>query len=624
MQANPRSISDLFNSQIRYVVPMFQRQYVWQRDPQWQTLWEDIAEKAELQREGKPSTAHYLGALILEGVRPSSPREVKRFLVIDGQQRITTLQILICAIRDVARARDWASIDRQLTRYVENADQDVMERPEEERFKLWPTTLNRAAFCSIVTAGSRGAVEAAHPIIRRPRRKVAEPRERLVEAYLYFASTVEEWLKGYAEAAQESAAFALLQALNNDFAVVEISLSEGDDSQEIFYSLNSQGRPLSQSDLLRSLVFMRAEKQKVDRDRLFDTYWSTFETLFWSAEIKRAGRAYTRLDLALRFFLTAKTGALVDARRVSEEYRRWIAVNPEQYGSVEAELADLARYADVFKHYEDQNAGLLPADDRRRVFAALDLGSVVPLLMYIELDSGLDRVAISRCFGALESFFVRRAFVGFESEGLNRVVPEIISRLRRSDDREDALIGWLTSGSGSTRSWPSDDEVVEAALTREIGTALRLSTRRLLLERLELSLRGAKSEDPHPPASLQIEHVMPQSWAAHWPLDGELIDSNFVQNPHQAPPEVASRIRRRSNLVQTLGNLTLVNQFLNPAASNRPFLEKKTEYEHSVLRLNRHFERMDDWDEQRIEERGRLLAAALCRLYPRPDPGRSA
>ena len=105
MKANPRSLDALFNSQLRYVVPMFQRLYVWQETPQWATLWEDIIEKAELQLRQVRSNAHYLGAVIIEGVRPSSPREVKRFLIIDGQQRLTTLQLVLCAHRDYSRKK---------------------------------------------------------------------------------------------------------------------------------------------------------------------------------------------------------------------------------------------------------------------------------------------------------------------------------------------------------------------------------------------------------------------------------------------------------------------------------------------------------------------------------------
>lgn len=112
MQANPRTLDTLFNSQLRYVVPMFQRLYVWTENPQWTTLWEDVTEKALLQLRGETTNPHYLGALIIEGVRPSSPREVKRFLVIDGQQRLTTLQLLLCAFRDISRKNDWKTLDR--------------------------------------------------------------------------------------------------------------------------------------------------------------------------------------------------------------------------------------------------------------------------------------------------------------------------------------------------------------------------------------------------------------------------------------------------------------------------------------------------------------------------------
>ena len=259
MQANPQSLDALFNSQLRYIVPMFQRLYVWQQIPQWETLWEDIVEKAELQLKRITSNAHYLGAVIIEGVRPSSPREVKRFLVIDGQQRLTTIQLLLCAYRDFVRKNDWTTLDRTTSRYLENADPDVMEHPEEERFKVWPTTLNRDVFRGIIGAGSRTAVETQNPVIRKPRRRRPEPRSSVVEAYLYFAGSIEKWVSEASVrtgSSEENCAFALLQAIQQDFSVVEITLSEGDDSQEIFYSLNSQGRPLSQSDLLRSLVFM--------------------------------------------------------------------------------------------------------------------------------------------------------------------------------------------------------------------------------------------------------------------------------------------------------------------------------------------------------------------------------
>jgi hypothetical protein len=448
---------------------MFQRLYVWTETPQWATLWEDITEKADLQLSGTRSNAHYLGALIIEGVRPSSPREVKRFLVIDGQQRLATLQLLFCAYRDLARKNEWKTLDRATTRYLENADPDVMEHPEEELFKLWPSTLNRDIFRKVLSAGSLTSVEAQFPLIRLRRKRKPEPRSNLVEAYLYFSKAIEGWIVQTTERSGKSGqdcAFALLQALQQDFCVVEISLSEGDDSQEIFYSLNSQGRPLSQSDLLRSLVFMRAEKEKVDRDALFDDYWSNFETDFWSTEVKRGGRTYSRLDLGLRFFLIAKTGELVDARRVNEEYRRWVTVQPPQYASVRDELADFSRYGEAYRRYESAVPSMLPSTDLRRVLMDFDVSTALPLILYLELDAGLSETQVGDCLFIIESFIARRGLTGEETKEYNKLFVEVVGSLRGvpATQVKDALCKKLLSGGGSTRRWPADDAVIESAI----------------------------------------------------------------------------------------------------------------------------------------------------------------
>lgn len=627
MQANPRTIDALFNSQLRYVVPMFQRLYVWEENPQWSTLWEDVVEKAYLQLAGTKTNPHYLGALIIEGVRPSSPREVKRFLVIDGQQRITTLQLLLCSFRDLARKNDWRTLDRAMTRYLENSDADVMEKPEEEVYKVWPTTLNRDVFRAIVSAGSSAEVEKRFPLIRLPRRRKPEPRSNLVEGYLYFARTIQAWITQTATKAKkpaEDCAFALLQALQQDFCVVEIALSEGDDSQEIFYSLNSQGRPLSQSDLLRSLIFMRAEKENQDRDQIFKDYWSKFETPFWSAEIKRAGRTYSRLDLGLRYFLMAKTGAMVDARRVNEEYRQWIGATPKRYESVRDELADLARHGAAYERYEGATPAGLPSTDLRRVIIDLDVSTVTPLVLYLELEAGLDATQVGDCLAVVEAFIARRAFMKEENKEYNKLFVEVIGSLKgvQPIGVRSALSQKLLSGGGSTRRWPTDAELVEYAISKAVFEPQRSTVLRLVLERLELALRGKKTEGHDIPAGLQIEHVLPQTWDSHWLLNGIKIPANVAKFPFLAKEELkelAEPIRQRNLQLQSLGNLTLLNKYLNPAASNGSFESKRIEYQHSVLRLNRYFDGLTTWDEGAIAERGRKLGELLCRVWPRPD-----
>lgn len=629
MQANPRTIDDLFNAQSRYIVPMFQRLYVWGEDPQWRTLWEDLIEKAALQLDEKKTNAHYLGALIIEGVKPTSSREVKRLLVIDGQQRLTTLQLLLCAFRDYSRSKEWKTLDRTTTRYLENADADVMEKPEEEVFKIWPTQLNREVFSNIIMAGSQEAVWAKYPLIKLPRKRKYESRPNLVEGYFFFHRKIGEWIaeevvrrEGKSD---EDCAFALLQAIKQDFCVVEISLSDGDDSQEIFYSLNSQGRPLSQSDLLRSLIFMRAEKENADRDQLFADYWGKFETPFWSLEVKRGGRSYSRLDLALRHFLSVKKAELVDARRVNEEYRQWIGSSTPRYASVRDELADFSRYADVFATCESATGTNLKSSDIIRVVRDLDVSTAIPLLMFLQLEAQLSPDQLADCLNVMQSYVVRRAFVGLETKEYNKMFLEVIAEISkaRGDAVLPALRAKLLQGRGATRAWPSDEQIMDTAKRRPIYRELKQPALRLILERLELGLRGKKSEDEDIASDLQIEHVMPQKWWSHWQINGQTVKRDLANYWHVPPlsdeeKDLVEPARVRAGVIQSLGNLTLLNRYANPAASNGAFDLKLGEYRNSVLRLNRYFDKADSWDEGAIEKRGCELAQLFCKLYPRP------
>lgn len=626
MQPSRKSVEDLFNPQVRYVVPMFQRKYVWQQDPQWQNLWEDIEEKANFRLSGKTTHPHYLGALIVEGVRPVSGNEVTRMLVIDGQQRLTTLQLLLCALRDIAKEKNWNALDKRLTRLLENSDQDVMDNPDEEKFKIWPTTLNRDVFSTIITAASAEVVESNFPLIHLRRRKYPEPRSNLVSAYAYFRKQCAAWLEGSATQngrSEESCAQLLLQSLNGDFFVIHLSLSEADDAQEIFYSLNSKATPLSQSDLMRSLIFMRAEKEREDKDKIFADYWSKLETDFWSTETKRGGRTFSQLDVGLRNFLSAKTASLVDARRASEEYRIWISATPPRFSSVRAELDDLIRHCELFEQYESAPENL-PSTDFRRVLRDFDVSTAMPLVLYLSLDAALNPHELGQALYLVESFIVRRAILGDENKEYNKLFVEVVSAIHNFAGSElvEALRLKLLAGGGTTRRWPGDADILERVITGSLYNGLRTKVLRLILERIELHKRGVKSEDQNVAPALTIEHVMPQRWGTNWPLQDTIIPDDVVANPWMAHGEMAAKadaVRERNAKIQTLGNLTLLNNRANPAAANFDFARKKQEYEHSVLRMNREFFAKSTWDENSIAIRSRELGQLICQIWKRPD-----
>jgi len=368
---------------------------------------------------------------------------------------------------------------------------------------------------------------------------------------------------------------------------------------------------------------MRAEKEKLNRDAIFNDYWSKFETDFWSTEVRRGGRSYSRLDLGLRFFLMAKTGEMVDARRVNEEYRRWVGAQPPRYGSVRDELEDFSRHAEEYRYYESAASYALACTDLRRVLMDFDVSTALPLVLYLKLDAGLYEQQLANCLGVVESFIARRAFVGDETKEYNKLFVEVIGSLRGvlAGDVCAALRKKLLSGGGTTRRWPTDDEVVEAALSRAIYRAMATPALRLVLERLEVRERTKKSEGLEIPPGLQIEHVLPASWADHWPLVGKAVPASVVVFPHLAKDDLAEfpdRIRARNAQLHTLGNLTLLNKYLNPAASNGSFDTKRVEYRHSVLRLNRYFDETTAWDEEAITRRGKMLGRALCEIWARP------
>jgi hypothetical protein len=433
MQPSKMTIEGLFNSQIRYIVPMFQRKYVWQEDPQWQNLWEDIEEKVDFRIKGETTHPHYLGALIVDGVKKVG-NEVGRMLVIDGQQRLTTLQLLLCAFRDLAVKNRWSALDKRLSRLLENPDQDIMDEPDVEKFKVWPTTLNRDVFSGIVVARDAETVSNKFPIIKLPRKRKPETRSNLVEGYFYFGNRIEGWLNEAASKfgkSTEDCAQNLLNSLNESFFVIHLSLEDSDDAQEIFYSLNSKATPLSQSDLMRSLIFMTAEKEKKDKDKIFADYWSKLETDYWSYEIRRGGRQYSRLEIGMRHFLTAKTGQLLDARRISEEYRQWITVEPPRYENIVDELSDLIAHCEYFRKFDSAPSDL-PSTDFKRVVRDLDASTAMPLVQFIALESGLSESQQNECFQIIESFLIRRAIVGAENKEYNKLFPEVVGTLSGS------------------------------------------------------------------------------------------------------------------------------------------------------------------------------------------------
>jgi hypothetical protein len=303
MKPYTRSIIELFDGKRRYLIPLYQRQYAWKVAPQLELLWEDIERAvARLAADRQQATPHFMGAMVLSQIKTFG-KQVQAFEVIDGQQRLTTFQILLAALRDVAEANK-SDYHAEIDKYLSN--DGVMETPEVERFKLWPSLTDRRAFVRMVDpAADLGKISAAPD----DEDGVVRPA---VAAQAFFKARIEEhviWEGAFDQFRMEK----LFEALKDGLAVVSIELEGGDDPQTIFETLNSRGVELSAGDLMRNFIFQRAkglgqQDGSLKIDELYTKHWLPLDRWFWREPDTRGRQTMPRLDWLLVDHLSMKRG----------------------------------------------------------------------------------------------------------------------------------------------------------------------------------------------------------------------------------------------------------------------------------------------------------------------------
>lgn len=626
MQANPRKLLDLFGITLRYVVPIFQRHYVWTKDVQWEALWEDIEEKLIDRIEKRKTSSHFMGALILDQARKESTKEVGRFIVIDGQQRLITIQLLVTALRDIAHESGFDNLSTAINRYILNPDPELMQDSQVEIYKMWPTQFNREVFCKVINAGSYSNVQKLFPTIRKKYARKPTPKDRLVEAYEFFSNKIKGIILTKENVlSAEEVILEIYGVLKDDLEVVEILLSENDNSQEIFHSLNSQGKPLTQSDLLRSFVFMRAEKSTENRDELYENYWKYFEEEFWDRQVRRGNQWSTNLDVVTRIFLSSKKGYPVDSKRVHLEYKSWITLD-RPYENVENELAEFNRYGKRYRYLVEAQSKKDEFSDFTQRLKSWDTSTIYPLIIYLLEESKLELTDLKSCFDDLESFIVRRIICGKQTKEYNIYFLEISRMLREEGASHRRLRKYLLQGGGDTRGWPDNAEFTNSWHNRKLYNSLSSQQIVTILKMIEDKIRSSKSETITINQA-SVEHIMPQSWSDNYRLDGQIIASEMTRDWFFSKDDekialwekIKEKVTTRNRLIQTIGNLTIVTQPLNSALSNGPFDSKKNELLNSSLMLNRYFHNILNWDEDAITERANYLLKYALNIWQYPS-----
>jgi alkylated DNA nucleotide flippase Atl1 len=564
VRAVETSLQELLEGSKQYQVPLYQRTYSWQR-AQLERLWEDVA-KLAADRVQEPAATHFVGSVVLAPSPGNGPAGVAQYLVVDGQQRLTTLSVLLIALRDHQAETDGPGHrDRINEQFLINKWKDG-----QQRLKLSPTQADRPAYlaCLDSTPDAGGT-------------------DRIGSAYRFFRSR----LQAIDDPDDPSDIQHLEDAIISGLSLVSVTAQGGDNAYRIFESLNNTGLKLSQGDLLRNYLFMRLPTRS---EIVYQSLWlpmqaqldtDHLEQLFW-------------LDLAQSNPRVKQTEIYAGQQKRLETIRN--------EAGIEEEVARFARLAAVFRLILDPVQEKDPEVARRlRRLNEWGATTVRPLVLHLlhRRDRGsASSGQVAQALQYVESFLVRRLLVGRATNGLNRILMAAVTEMPADVPVDEAVRRYLSTG---RKSYAADAELQAGIRSIPFYLNGRPHQRALVLRWLEESYG---SKEPVDPAHLTIEHLLPQTPTQAWRdmLREDLEEGEVLEEIYEA-------------LLHTLGNLTLTGY--NAPLSNKPFAEKRAKLAVSGLEMNKDIAGQGRWGRPQIMARADALAARARELWPGPVSG---
>ncbi|GAA6995720.1 DUF262 and DUF1524 domain-containing protein [Helicobacter pylori] len=539
----------------QFVIPIYQRVYSWEKE-QCEQLWDDIIKTGG----NDQMNGHFIGSIVFvqDDIYTTNHNEL---LIIDGQQRLTTITLLLTALRNYLNDEDefLEKFSRQKiqNRYLINSDDK-----DDKRFKFILSEPDRDTLLSLIDEN---------------RRKPSEPSSKIMENFKLF----EEWIRKNTN--QLETIFKGLDRL----MVVKISLErDKDNPQLIFESLNSMGKDLTQTDLIRNYILMglEPEKQKI----FYKKYWRAMEEDFKQNE--------TLFNQFVRHYLTIKTREIPNINKVYVAFKRY-----QQERGIETEvlLQDLQKYCGYFCQIvfkKEANKDLNKALD---FLVDLEMDVMYPLLLelYSDYSDGvLSKADFIPIIALIESYICRRAVCGFGTNSLNKVFSSFTRYIQKDEYFKSlkAHFGYLTE----KQRFPNNDEFKNLFITIDFYS---FQKRRYFFERLENFDRKERVYTHE----YTVEHIMPKKLTEEWKKD--------LGQDHE---------RIHTQYLHTIGNLTLTGY--NPEYSNKSFQEKQgmeKGFKDSPLRLNQSLRDLESFGEEEIKKRANDLADLALKIwtYPKLD-----
>ncbi|PDX31071.1 hypothetical protein BB463_07245 [Helicobacter pylori] len=554
MDAKATTLLNFFeeNQNNQFVIPIYQRLYSWKKE-QCEQLWDDIIKTGGNDK----MNGHFIGSILYARVDDthSSP-----LLIIDGQQRLTTITLLFIALRD--RSSDEAK-RKKMESYLINSDKDG-----DKKFRLILSESDKDTLLSLID---------------KDRRKPSEPSLKIMENFKLF----EKWINENTDKLETI--FKGLEKL----MIVWIALKkEKDDPQLIFESMNSKGIELTQADLIRNYIVMETEVKK--QEDFYNQYWRAMEEDF--KQSKKQSKKEDLFNKFVRHYLTIKTREIPNINKVYEAFKRY-----QQERGIETEtlLQDLQKYCGYFCQIAFKKEADKDLNKALSFLVDLEMDVVYPLLLelYSDYKDGvLSKQDFIPIIYLIESYICRRAVCGLGTNSLNKVFPSFAKHIQKDEYFKSLKVhfGYLTE----KQRFPNNDEFKEHFITIDF---YHFKKTKYFLERLE-SFNTNESVNTQ---KCTIEHIMPQTLTEEWKRD---LGENF-QAIHD-------------KYLHTIGNLTLTGY--NKEYRNNSFQEKRDMekgFKQSPLRLNQSLKDLEVFGEKEIEERANDLADWALKIwtYPKLD-----
>ena len=553
------SISDFIKTTMgsQFVIPVYQRNYTWNPEKETARLMNDLQSLLEDHHRN-----HFLGIIIYMETRISTM--FRQLQIVDGQQRLTTAFIFLLALKRVAEEKK----DKETAGMIEDYYMYNRHTVSEGSLRLKPAVSTDDVYARLVYGSAK-------ELTRK------EKESGVYRNYDYIYRRISEMAKRYRP-------LEILDTLSR-VDILEFPLSETDNAQQIFESINSAGAPLTSADLIRNYVLMNHTDEV--QERYYKMYWEPLEERFPESR---------KLEEFFRFYLAAKTYDLLNRRDVYEGFKNFWE---KQQGTTEEKLREINSYC---RYYYDIYEG--PAENETvekalRDFRRSDSRMPAPFLMemlHLFEEGQISAQTLVAEIRLIDSYMMRRALCGNDTSALSRYFPTLLRSVlsaNRTNRKQDILsltkINLITYNRGKSLAMPTDDQL--RIQLKEIN-AYSLSCLRPVLERIEMFGASAAVDT----SDLNIEHIMPQNPNKWWKnVSGTKDEDEYTFY---------------ANLI---GNLTLCAQYDNSRMGNEDFAFKKKVLSKTLhIRMNTNILKKKNWNKDEILKRCDALCDTILRIYP--------